>query len=261
MAAYQKTATVSRRETLGEDIFRLTLQAPEIARHAQPGQFVMVKTVAGSDPLLRRPFSIHQITDDDQVQILFKALGKGTRLLAGVAVGQSLDVVGPLGRGFSPPATSHVCLVGGGMGIAPLFFWASHLLRSGRPMEILALLGARTREELASLASDMAQLGLSVRSATDDGSLGHHGLVVDLLADLGPEPGGSVYACGPYPMMHAVARQCMASGRPCQVSLETMMACGLAACLGCAVPSKAGAGYLHVCKEGPVFAAEDVAWP
>ncbi len=256
----QEKGKIIRVEQLTPDIFRITAVAPRIAGLSRPGQFVMVRVSGGYDPLLRRPFSIHQVTANGHVQILFKVVGKGTAVLAGACVGKMLDLVGPLGRGFSLKPRRPVFLVGGGMGIAPLLFLGKWLLQDADPVETVALLGARTREELLPLVTDMEALGIEVRTATDDGSLGHHGLVGDLIRDQDPGLGRQVYACGPYPMMRAVSGQAKALGWPCEVSLETMMACGLSACLGCAFPRGDGAGHVHVCKDGPVFPAEEVAW-
>lgn len=255
----EKTEIV-RTEQLAEDIHRITVVAPAISQAARPGQFVMVRVSGELDPLLRRPFSIHQITAAGHIQILFKVVGKGTRILAGLTGGQALDMVGPLGRGFSISPRQPACLVGGGMGIAPLLFLAKSLLNTPEPAEVLVLLGARTKEELDVPAREMAEMGVEVRIATDDGSMGHHGLVTDLLDQVDPAAAFNVFACGPYPMMKAAAAKAQDKGWPCQVSLETMMACGLAACLGCAMPRKEGAGYMHVCKEGPVFEAGEVLW-
>lgn len=262
--ANQFTARVDGRQALTSDIFRLTILAPEVAERARPGQFVMLRCGDNLDPLLNRPLSIHQRLPDGKIQVLFKVFGEGTRRLAALAKGDSLQVVGPLGRSFSLLPEEPVCLIGGGLGIAPLFFLASELLsrhpQAPRPQ---MLLGARTAAELAPLAQELGEkLGLDPHLATDDGSGGHHGLVTDLIADR-LESGGKyqVYCCGPTPMMAAVARLCGERGWPCQVSLETMMACGISACLGCAVKgSDPAGGYLHVCKDGPVFDAEKVGW-
>jgi dihydroorotate dehydrogenase electron transfer subunit len=150
--------------------------------------------------------------------------------------------------------------VGGGVGVAPLLFFAHELLKTMHRDKVTVLLGARTKEELTAVTRDFEQMGLVAKIATDDGSLGHHGLVTELLQDLAEKDFLSVSACGPYPMMRAVAGQCAARGWRCQVSLETMMACGVAACLGCAVRKVGEPGYAHVCKDGPVFAAEEVLW-
>lgn len=259
--SFQQLAEISKAEKLTPDIYRLSLLAPEIAAAARPGQFVMLRPGGLLDPLLRRPLSIHQVTASGLVQVLFKVIGKGTALLAEFKPGRRLDVVGPLGRGFPLQAQGRVCLVGGGMGIAPLFFLAKEFQRRLPPEAITLLLGARTAIELRQLADEFRLLGLAPQLATDDGSLGHHGRVPELLERHLPGTGWQVYCCGPQPMMRAVAAHCAERQWPCLVSLETMMACGISACLGCAVASASGEPpYLHVCKDGPVFAATEVAW-
>ncbi len=259
MTEFQEKSTVTARESLAGDVYRLTVQAPRIAAAAQPGQFVMVRAGDTLDPLLRRPLSVHQVLPDGGLRLLFKVVGKGTRMLAGLEPGQVIDLIGPLGRGFRLGAVGPACLVGGGMGMAPLYFLARRLLR-GRPGpgDDQILLGARNRAELALPAAEFSGLGYQLHLATDDGSLGHHGFVPELLDDVLPAV-RQVYVCGPYPMMRMVALKCRAAGVACQVSLETHMACGLGVCLGCAVEVASG-GYKHVCSDGPVFAADEVLW-
>jgi dihydroorotate dehydrogenase electron transfer subunit len=263
-------AKVLRNEQIATDIFRITMQAESIAEAASPGQFVMVKAMEkiADPPLLRRPFSIHQATSNGRLQILFKKLGKGTEFLASRQPGDVLNLLGPLGRGFSlPEQPANICLIGGGMGGAPLFYLAKQLslnLSAGSKLKVL--LGAASAKELVVLQKDFASLGASVDTATDDGTAGHHGLVTELLDKvIPPAEKWQVFTCGPHPMMKAIAVYCLEKAWPCQVSLETLMACGISACLGCAVPSArqlldSNEPYLHVCKDGPVFEAEEVAW-
>jgi dihydroorotate dehydrogenase electron transfer subunit len=262
MNHYEEQAEIIRQEQLTPEIFRLTLEAPEIASNARPGQFVMVRTTSCYDPLLRRPLSIHQTIGNQQVQLLYKVVGKGTRILAALTPGQKLSLTGPLGQGFNFAGQQALCLVGGGMGIAPLYFLAREILRTTKPAKCIVLLGARTAAELGPLPQDFMDIGATeTHIATDDGSRGHHGFVAELLPQhLGPGQ-WAVCTCGPHPMMKAVVGQCRKHGWQCQVSLETMMACGISACLGCAIPRADLSGpYLHVCKDGPVFKAEEVAW-
>ncbi len=259
MPEFQEKCRVAAIDRLAADIYRLTIHAPLIAGAAYPGQFVMVRLADRFDPLLRRPFSIHQQGVNGTVCLLFKVIGKGTEMLSQVAVGDFLDLVGPLGRGFDIACEPPVCLIGGGMGIAPLYFLAKRLLASNRSAQTNhVLLGARNRDELNQLAGEFTDLGYSVKTATDDGSMGLHGFVPDLLDAVLPEV-NRVYTCGPYPMMKTIAAKCQQVDMDCQVSLETHMACGLGACLGCTVPGRDGK-YVHVCKQGPVFYGEDVAW-
>ncbi|OGR02283.1 MAG: hypothetical protein A2520_08865 [Deltaproteobacteria bacterium RIFOXYD12_FULL_53_23] len=263
MSPFEEQSEIVRQEQLTPEIFRLTLKAPEIAGTARPGQFVMVRISSCYDPLLRRPLSIHQTIGGKQVQLLYKVVGLGTRLLASMHSGQQLNLTGPLGHGFEFAGKQAICLVGGGMGIAPLYFLAREILRQTRPPKCMVLLGARTAAELGPLPQDFLDLGVTkIHLATDDGSLGHHGFVAELLPQhLAPDLHWTACTCGPQPMMKAVVSQCRQQGWECQVSLETMMACGISACLGCAVPRADLSGpYLHVCKDGPVFKAEEVAW-
>ncbi len=260
MQAYRDLAEIVRREQIGEDIYRFTVKAPDIAAASRAGQFVMVHTGQGYDPLLRRPFSVHQVAAEGLVQILLKVVGKGTGSIASMEVGRKMDMLGPFGRGFSIGEENHHVLVGGGVGIAPLIFLAKKILRKNEPSDIRVLLGAGTGDEIATLKDDFESMGLEVSVTTEDGTLGSQGLVTELMADLQQEKPVMIYGCGPYPMLHAVAGICRGNNWSCQVSLETMMACGLAACLGCAVMRADMNGYVHVCKDGPVFDVDDVAW-
>jgi dihydroorotate dehydrogenase electron transfer subunit len=260
MPANQQKAEIVRTEKLTGDIFRFTLMAPDIAADARPGQFVMVRVGEGLDPLLRRPFSIHQVAEGGLLQILFKVIGKGTKTFACLQPGQHMDVLGPLGRGFEYNTYREHYLVGGGIGIAPLLFLAKQLLKNNVSPAIKVLLGARTKEEISVLADNFGDMGLKVLLSTEDGSLGKAGLVTDLMSPLHNENQAMVYACGPYPMLQAVAAVSRGKNWHCQVSLETIMACGIGACLGCAVLPADMNGYVHACKDGPVFDADDVAW-
>jgi len=261
MPEYQENSIVQSVEQLAGSLYRLTLSAPLITSSARPGQFVMVACGPSLDPLLRRPFSIHRRIGPDQLQLLFRVVGQGTGLLAGVRPGQQLSLIGPLGHGFQrAPEGAAVCLVGGGIGIAPLLFLANWL-RDARPgvQSCTVLLGAKTGGELTHLAEEFGALGCRVETATDDGSLGHHGLVTDLLAAHLATTVQQVYVCGPQPMMATVAGLCRTAQVACEASLEAHMACGLGACLGCTIHG-ADNKYRHVCKHGPVFKAEEVAW-
>ncbi|TBV80312.1 MAG: dihydroorotate dehydrogenase electron transfer subunit [Desulfobulbaceae bacterium] len=267
--AGQYLVKIVKKEQLGKEIFRLTLHAPEIATTARPGQFVMLRSGGLLDPLLGRPFSLHQCRADGSIQVLFKVFGAGTKRLAALAAGDQASLIGPLGRGFdlTPPAPGvSLCLVGGGMGIAPLFLLAQELKRQQPGLTIELMLGARNKAELHQLADEFRLMGFSPLVATDDGSLGYAGLVPDLLALNVPSAGKArrVYCCGPKPMMAVTANYCQKQGWDCQVSLETMMACGISACLGCAVKGVGRRGgqvrYLHACKDGPVFNALDLDW-
>ncbi len=257
MSEFQENCPIETITRSASDVVCITVLASQIARTACPGQFVMVRVGNGYDPLLRRPFSIHACDQkNNSISLLFKVVGQGTAMLAALAPDDSLDLIGPLGKGFSFGNTP-ACLVGGGMGIAPLYFLASELAARESTNDHHILLGARNREELAPFVDQFSGLGFAVQTATDDGSLGHHGFVPDLLDAITPFA-GTIYTCGPHPMMENVVRKCSQLSLPCQVSLETHMACGLGACLGCTVAGKDG--YVHVCKQGPVFPASEVKW-
>lgn len=256
MPEFQENSTILAVEQLSDSFYRLTTAAPQIATSCQPGQFVMAACGPCLDPLLRRPFSIHRRLSSDQIQLLFRVVGRGTGLLAALKPGQSLSLIGPLGRGFRIGTKEPACLIGGGIGIAPLLFLAD-LLRAAN-QRCTVFLGSRTGTELHRLVHEFAELGCQVETATDDGSLGFHGLVTDLLAPHLPRM-QQCYVCGPQPMMATVAGLCNTNRLPCQVSLEAHMACGLGACLGCTVHG-ADNRYRHVCKHGPVFDAEEIAW-
>jgi dihydroorotate dehydrogenase electron transfer subunit len=260
MSQYQENVTVSRIEELSPDNYRITLIAPQIAAAGKPGQFVMVRAGYGKDPLLRRPFSIHQVTSGGQLQLYFRVVGRGTKIIAQVKEGDRLNVFGPLGRGFRLVETAPAIIVGGGLGIAPLLFLTKENCRQKKNFDSdMIILGARTKAELSPLVMDFEQFGLPLLTATDDGSLGHHGVVSEVLARVEIAQDAVVYACGPEPMMAAVGRICKALGVRCQVSVESVMACGMGACLGCSRPAKNGT-YTHVCLHGPVYNAEDLVW-
>ncbi|MEN8257136.1 MAG: dihydroorotate dehydrogenase electron transfer subunit [Thermodesulfobacteriota bacterium] len=238
----------------------MEIHAPKVVGAAQPGQFVMVSVGhETTDPLLRRPLSIHQ-AQSDVLTLLYRIVGKGTKLMSIMKKGEEISLLGPLGKGFDVQPTPHHCLVGGGLGVAPLLFLASQIKQRFPDSKLSILLGGRSRDELLVL-EDYQQVA-PVFLATDDGSQGMHGLVTDLLAKEIDGP-ATIYSCGPTPMMKGVAALARQRNWPCQVSLETMMACGMGACLGCTV-QRAGIAeneeqkYVHVCKDGPVFEAGEI---
>lgn len=260
MSQYQEKATVTRVEQFSEKNYRLTLECRQIAGCAQPGQFVMLRVGPGKDPLLRRPFSIHQTSADGLIQLYFKVVGRGTEILAQKRPGETLSVFGPLGRGYRLDATSPSVIVGGGLGIAPLLFLVKENCRLKNDCsKDLLILGAREKIELEPLLTDFQAFGLSIHLATDNGSLGHQGFVIELMQSLPLPAGCTVYCCGPEKMMAGVSSLCTSRAIPCQVSVESVMACGMGACLGCSRPAANGS-YTHVCLHGPVYDAEDLLW-
>ncbi len=221
----------------------------------EPGQFVQL----GVEPAyLPRPFSILR-ADGRRLEVLSKAVGLGTRALFACAQGQRVWVLGPLGRGFRSDRSASSILVGGGVGLPPIYALAERLAGKGTSPRVIV--GARTAEQVL-LRDELAALGAEVHVMTDDGSAGGRGTAADRLRELlgTAATGCRVYACGPEPMLAAVADLCRRSGTPCQVAVEEHMACGFGACQGCAVRTAAG-GYDLVCRDGPAFDAERLMWP
>ncbi|MDD5723961.1 MAG: dihydroorotate dehydrogenase electron transfer subunit [Syntrophales bacterium] len=252
----------SQRETV-KGHFLMIVKAPVSFREAIPGQFIMVRLEGGNSPFLSRPFSIYSIYsrgDDTFVEIFYKVVGKGTDAFSRLREGASLDILGPLGRGFDVPASCRkVALVAGGIGVAPLSFLAQRCGEDIPGTEVICYLGAGSSEALAGL-DRLEKICSTVEISTDDGSRGYHGSVTGLLKrdmDLYADDDTRIYSCGPRPMLRGL--QELLKGRPpgtCQVSLEERMACGIGACLGCVARIRSDGekgGMVRVCKEGPVF--------
>jgi dihydroorotate dehydrogenase electron transfer subunit len=265
MHLYDLQAEVVRNIRLTESIYQITFSHSAIADIARPGQFLMVKTGPGRDPLLRRPFSIHNVTPDGKLHILIRVVGKGTELLSRLRQGDRVQVLGPLGNCFDlagiDQSADLVALAGGGMGVAPLLFLANKLAAKNLTGKTKIILGARNKDELLCLLA-FKELGFTVNCITDDGSSGEQGFITELLLkNLEGANKAHIFCCGPTPMLKAVASLCERKSVACQVSMETFMACGISACLGCAVPSnEEGRKYVHVCKDGPVFNIREIAW-
>jgi dihydroorotate dehydrogenase electron transfer subunit len=248
----------------GADHYRLVVRVEDWPGFA-PGQFVMispgaVSTVPRTDPLLPRPMAVYRERPGGgaaEVEILYKTHGRGTALLAEAVPGQRLRLLGPLGRGFDPPAPGErVLVVAGGTGIASVYELAAQL--RGRS-SVVVLLGARSAPDLMGV-EDFEALGVEVRLATEDGSRGAPGRVTELLTAALDEGGPArVYTCGPTPMMRRCAELAVECGAACVASLENTMACGFGVCLGCAAPL-AGGGFALVCRDGPMFDADALAW-
>jgi dihydroorotate dehydrogenase electron transfer subunit len=260
MSQHQEKARIIRFEQLLELNVRITLDAPLIAGAAAAGQFVMIRAGTGKDPLLRRPFSLHQASSNGHIQIYFRNVGRGTNILAHARTGEILDVFGPLGRGFRIQDEKPACLVGGGLGIAPLLFLAKEIICSDRDhSNDLIILGGRTRDDVEPLVDDFRQFGLALHCATDDGSFGSKGFVTDILRTEKLAAGTEIYGCGPENMLQVLHGFCRSRELGCQVSVESVMACGMGACLGCNREASSG-GYVHVCIDGPVFRTEELQW-
>jgi dihydroorotate dehydrogenase electron transfer subunit len=245
----------------------ITLVAPEIADDARPGQFVEIAVPSGREFLLRRPFSIHQASRKGgwagTLEIALVPVGPGTRWLTDIEAHDFLDVVGPLGRPFPYPTQPNSCLlIGGGYGAAPLYFLAQELRSRGKRVDMI--IGARDQERVFK-AVEAKRLSVQVTITTEDGSLGERGRVTDVLPGMVTRCDTEVvYACGPNPMLRAVAEYCSEQGLPTQVAVEELMACGMGVCWTCVVPviRRDGTGwdYLLACVDGPVFSGSRVWW-
>lgn len=238
----------------------LTFDAPAIAEVAQPGQFVHVQIPSLEAFRLRRPFSIY---DADKVSgklyVLYKVVGYGTQRLATLTVGAKLNILGPIGKPFPLTPSGTPYLVGGGYGVAPLWFLATRLPRKG-----ILFVGGRTAADILE-TERFKELGWEVRIATQDGSLGEQGLVtLPLDAALAADPQAELYACGPDGMLHAVGDRAIQHGIKGWLSLDKHMVCGVGACLACVQKiRKDGVGdemLARVCVDGPVFESREIVW-
>jgi dihydroorotate dehydrogenase electron transfer subunit len=262
-------AAVISNVRLSRDYNVLTLAAPEVGAVTEPGQFVMLKAGGATDPMLRRPFSVFEVLRDDigtvrAISIFNKRAGRTTGLLYELEAGDEVSCLGPLGLPFNPPASGEAWMVAGGVGLAPFATLAEALVALHVPTTLFY--GARTGEELYYLEF-FDRLGVELVLSTDDGSIGVRGRVTvpleDALAALGAPGAVTLYACGPEPMLSAVARLSARYGQPSEVSMERTMGCGLGGCYSCVVPVKHADGhtrYVRSCIGGPVFDGAAVVW-
>ena len=264
---HQQDASVLWNLRIRDGYFRIGLAIGQGYAAAVPGQFVMLQVGSGKDPLLRRPFSIFRLIGPpghpEGIEILYQVVGRGTERVSQVMPDQVLNVLGPLGRGFAVNA-NHRCiyLAAGGIGVAPIRFLADFLIERGfSPQMCHVFIGAQNRDDLL-CQDDFIKLGMAVTLTTDDGTAGDQCLVTDPLESaIGARRPDIIYACGPVGMLVCLTGIAQKYQVPCQISIEAMMACGIGACLGCAVaPSGPGPAdrYLHVCVDGPVFDAGSV---
>jgi len=241
---------ISNNEVMPE-VYLVWMESPQIASMAKPGQFVMVG--CGEDTLLPRPLSIHQ-SSNGKFAILFNVVGKGSRWLSQRQGGDTIDIFGPLGNGFSIHSTSqNLLLVAGGMGIAPLYFLADEALKKDCSVTLLYGTAVSYR-----YPEDLFPSGIKVVAATEDGTVGHRGLVTDLIPDFAAWA-DQVFTCGPVAMYRDMAlrkQELKLEGKTVQISLEVVMGCGRGVCYGCTV--KMRNGLKQVCKDGPVFDLDDI---
>jgi dihydroorotate dehydrogenase electron transfer subunit len=255
----EQTAQIVSNERDTDQYFRLVVRAPQIAPLVQPGQFAHVRVFPLKDALLRRPFSIFQVSDDT-FSILYKTVGQGTTALSHMRPGEELSVIGPLGHGFTVPRSGveMPLLIAGGYGMAALY-----LLAQRSPQKGIVFVGGRRRVDIL-CEQEFRALGWDVRPTTEDGSHGEKGVVTQpLRAELRRKaPGRKLFACGPTPMLKAVGRIAAEFHVPAELSMDEHMCCGVGVCLTCVIPIKVNDGweYQRTCTEGPVFDARQIAW-
>ncbi len=257
---YCRRAAIIRNERIADSFYLMSLDAGPMAADCNPGEFVHLRGLTTEWPFLRRPFSIYSTDGEAQIEIVYRVIGKATSIMSEAVPGDILDVMGPLGTAFKlRPGVSRVVAVGGGVGIPPLVFFCRRYAGAADGIDLLV--GAATAAELMVPVSLIVE-DVKVTCYTEDGSKGEKGLVTEGLGPAldGLEAGSAeVIACGPRGMLSEVARLAGQRSLACQVSVEEIMACGVGACLSCAVP-RAGGGYFHACKDGPVFESADIDW-
>jgi dihydroorotate dehydrogenase electron transfer subunit len=278
--AQQHTVEVLENRQLARATWKLRFRCPAMAANIVPGQFLMAKLHGYDDPLIGRPFAMYEVYDAgsgaaEDIEFVYLVKGKFTRRLQTLGAGQLIDVWGPLGNGFALPTAQHLIMVAGGIGQTPFLSLGQEALGKRRygthqpavehPRRVTLCYGARSADYLAGV-EEFEHAGIEVRIATDDGSRGHHGFVTDVLRELLTESNGTsrqIACCGPEPMMEAVAKITRDLAVPCQVSLETPMACGIGICFSCVARVTDAQGeidYKRTCVEGPVFDANKIVW-
>ncbi len=244
-------AKLIKNEEIANGIFDFVMECPLLANKAQAGQFAHI-AVPGKT--LRRPISICDATDTT-LRIVFQVKGEGTEILSKTKVGDEIDILAPLGHGFTIPKDKKIAFVGGGIGVPPMLYSAKQSSNS------VAVLGFRNKDAVI-LEDDFKKVCEKVYVTTDDGSYGIHGFTTDIVKNIINDV-DLVCACGPTPMLKVLAQICKENNKPCQVSLEERMGCGIGACLVCACKTLDKDGnveHSHVCKKGPVYNAEEVVW-
>lgn len=256
----QESGLILANDSVSDGYFKIRLACGDHYKDTVPGQFVTLQLPGQSQPLLRRPFSIHRILQKKgtslHLEILYRVVGGFTGHLSETKPGGSIDILGPLGHGFSVSRYSRpVVLAAGGIGVAPLMHLADCLKQKGTDSRLITVfLGGRTKADIL-CREEFLGLGTRIFTATEDGIQGSKGFVTDpLLTWLKENTPAIIYACGPHAMLEAVGKIAESKKIACEVSIETLMACGLGVCMGCAVSTNdAKEGYRHVCKDGPVF--------
>lgn len=265
---------ILRKEEISSSVFKIAFKAEDIAREAQPGQFIQLRTSLDYFPFWPRPFSIHDAAvATGEISIIFKVFGCGTAKMSAMRPGEIVQLLGPLGNTFPElPKRTKVILAAGGIGLPPLHFLAKKSILNGFPSKnMIFIAGARSQADFFK-EDGLHSLGLDLTTCTDDGSVGRQGTVVDLLSHrLRDCPDATVYACGPTPMLEATDRLLGERGQNGYLSLEALMPCGYGVCSGCAIKvvlsqnrglTDDGRDYhlKRVCVDGPVFKTGEVIW-
>ena len=260
---------------LGPDHYLLSISKNQPVVAPKPGQFYMLRCSARTDPLLRRPLSIHGYTSEkkgpsSRLDFLYRVVGRGTELLSRMKPGDPIDLFGPLGKGFQlPKSLEYALFIAGGIGIAPLPFLARCLFEKRKAISGRLLMGAKTAQQILGMEA-FKTLGIEIFVYTEDWSMGEMGCVTDDLdhtLESCVRKKSMVFACGPAGMLAKVAGKCLDLKIPCQVSLDRRMACGVGACQGCVVRASGNSSraadviYKRVCVDGPVFQAHEIFWP
>lgn len=255
-------AKLIKKEQLKSDIFKYSVEAPDIVKDAKQGQFIEIRVSDNVEPFLRRPISIHNMDKENGIlEFIFQVKGKGTKILSEKVEGDLIDIIGPLGHGtFEYNDFQNIAIIGGGIGVFPLYELAKNAKNDGKNVNIY--LGFRNKDFVV-LEDEFKELANELILTTDDGSYSEKGFAIDFLKkDVEDGKRDCIFACGPLPMLKAVRNYAIEKNIPCQISLEEKMGCGLGVCLGCAVKTAESSSekpeYVHVCKAGPVFEAKDV---
>lgn len=237
---------------VSEEYYLLELDGSSLINNTKPGQFFNIRLSRdeGYDPLLRRPLSIHDINEKRKsIYILYRIIGRGTRILSKFQSGETIDVLGPLGTGFNTDFNEQdILIIGGGMGIAPLYYLSKKLVHNNK---LTVILGGNNKEDLIYFSKAFSNINTDIKYTTIDGSLGHMGNAIDLWEKISEFSFDYIYTCGPLPMLIRVQELARKYNIKGQVSMEERMGCGIGLCLSCVCHSKEG--NQRVCMEGPVF--------
>jgi len=255
-------ARVAQTKKISDKIYSMTFSCPEIAKYAKMGQFINIY-LDKTEMILPRPISIQNVDKNvGEIEIMYLVVGKGTDYMAGLPVEYELNIAGPLGNGFSYNGEGKLALIGGGIGVPPLYYTARQALEQNPGAEVRAYIGFRDKTAVV-LEEELKALGIKVIATTDDGSYGTKGNALEAFRN-DNFAADSIFTCGPHGMLRAIAQHAVEANIPCQVSMEERMGCGIGACVVCAIaiknPNDDDFTYKRVCEDGPVFDAEEVVW-